>query len=794
MFRKVSLDYDVVVVGGGVAGTVAAISAARSGSKTVLVQNRSVLGGNGSSEVRVHIGGASHSGYRYDARESGILEEIRLETAVRDPYNTYSWIDTVLYSYCEKEPDLDVLFNTHVSEVKKNGSKITSVVGINNGDETTYEISGKVFIDGTGHGTVGYLAGAEFRMGREARSEFNESVAPVEADGKTLGASILFRAEDVGRPVDFTPPSWAIDYSKERPPRHVPGKSGDHDRYWHGDTSGWWWVEWGGSIDRIHDNEAIRKRLQSLVYGLWDFIKNHHYNQKTREEARNFAITWIGSVPGHRESRRLLGDYLLNQNDLEACKIFDDQIAVGGWSIDLHPPEGFWDSEPSCTHTLMDMEYSIPFRSIYSKDVLNLFMASRCVSATHAAHGSTRLIATLAVIGQAAGAAAHMCIVNDYSPRDLLNKDIKKLQQLLLKEDQWLLGISNEDPDDLARHAKISSNSEYPCFFDVVEKWIPLYFPIAQRFHVPSHDKGNESPEVSFYLRNTSNQEQEVTGGLRRDPTRFPFKGEEDLATFSVKVTPNSEGWFTVSMREGDLDFSAGGEYWLYLNGLDEDGVEWGMQCFQWPGTLMGFYNEDEEKWYLHRKSGYGFYGAHIGSRGTFCFKIVNVPSPFPAGAMNNGKHRPFYNPNLWISAPFKQPYKTPNLLSVSERRDQYPVDVLHDKIEVYVDFKDDTEFSELWFTFDTDLDNPYPHQNYGDMKIKDWPILGKAPNCISEMDIFLEKEAGGSRELIGSVKDNYQRRVKVKLDKPVKGKRAILVPKKNWGFHCYGLYELRIY
>lgn len=792
MFRKVTLDFDIVVVGGGIAGTIAAISSARSGSKTVLVQNRSVLGGNGSSEVRVHIGGASHSGHRHDARESGILEEIRLETAVRDPYNTYSWIDTVLYSWCEKEPNLEVLFNTHVSRVKKTGSKITMVEGTNNGNETTYEISGKVFIDGTGHGTLGYLAGAVYRMGREARNEFDESRAPVEADDCTLGASILFRAEDVGHPVAFTPPSWAIDYSKERPPRHVPGHSGNHDRYWHSDTSGWWWVEWGGSIDTIHDNDAIRKRLQSLVYGLWDFIKNHHYNEKTREDAKNYAITWIGSVPGHRESRRLIGDYILTQKDLEACKIFDDQIAVGGWTIDLHPPEGFWDSEPSCTHTFMEMEYSIPFRSIYSKDVENLLIASRCVSASHVAHGSTRLIATLSVIGQAAGAAAHICVVNDYTPRDLLKNDIENLQQLLLKEDQWLLGIPNKDPDDLVKNATISSNSEYPCRFDIVEKWIPLYFPMAQRFHLPSRDGTGEQPEISFYLRNTSKQEQVVTGGLRHDTSRFPFKSEGDLATFSVKIPPSSGDWFHASILEGNPDFSAGGQYWLYLNGLDEDGIEWGMHCFHWPGTMRGYYNEEEERWY--KPGGPGYYNAHLSSRGTFCFKIKNMPSPYPAQAINNGMHRPYVKPNLWISAPFKQPYKTPNLLDDEDRRAKYPIDILHDKIEIYVDFKEDAEFSELWFTFDTDLDNPYPHQNYGDMKVKDWPILGKAPNCIAELDIFLEKEASGSRKLIGSIKDNYQRRVKVKLERQVKGRRVILVPKKNWGFHCYGLYELRIY
>ncbi|MHA1681475.1 MAG: FAD-dependent oxidoreductase [Promethearchaeota archaeon] len=791
--RNVSLSYDVVVVGGGFAGTVAAISAARNGSRVILVQDRPVLGGNGSSEVRVHVGGASEHGHRYDARESGILEEIRLETAVRDPFNTYSWIDAVLYTWCEAEPNLDVLLNTHVHDLKRDGDTIVSVVGINNGNETFYDISGKMFIDGTGHGTIGALAGAEYRKGREARGEFNESIAPVEADDHTLGASILFQAMDRGHPVDFKAPAWAKDFSKERPPRHIPGKSSNHEKYWHTDTSGWWWVEYGGALDTVHDSEVIRKELQAIVLGVWDFIKNHHYNQKTREQARNFAITWMGAVPGHRESRRLMGDYILNQNDLMAGRIFDDQIAVGGWSVDLHPPGGFWDARPSANQILMDATYTIPFRSIYSKNIPNLLFASRCISATHVAHGSTRLIATLSLIGQAAGAAAHACIQKQCNPRELLTDGIKDLQQALIKEDHWLLGIKNEDVRDLALHAHVSSNSEFPCKIEGVDRWVPLYFPVGQRFHLPPSGRGGPAVAL-FYMKNASGSEQVITGGLRLDGGRYAFKAREDVATFSITLPGNSEGWFEATPVEGELDFSRGGPYWIYLNGCDDDGVAWGMNAYHWPAMSTGFLHEESGEWKQHVLRTMAFYDPLMGERGAFCFEISNVPSPYPASSINNGYHRPHVGPNLWISAPFRETYKIPHLLTAIEREDRYKFDSVHDEIEVYVEFNEVTTFSEIWFTFDTDLDNPYPHQNYEGLRSKDWPIHGKAPNCIAEMDIFIEEDPGNARELVGRIKGNYQRRYKFKLERPVSTKKIILVPRKNWGFHCYGLYEVRIY
>ncbi|MBD3185921.1 FAD-dependent oxidoreductase [Candidatus Bathyarchaeota archaeon] len=796
MSRLVNLSGDVIVVGGGVAGVCAAISAARSGTRTILIQDRPVLGGNASSEIRVHIGGASEHGYHYDARESGVIEEIRLETAVRDPFNTSAWIDTVLLSACKKESLLEILLNTYVFDSSVEDGFIRSVMAHDITSETTYNVVGKIFVDGTGHGSLGALAGAEFRMGREARGEFKEDIAPETADDHTLGASILFRAEDMDRPINFTPPSWAKDFSKNLPPRTILGKSSNHPRYWHADTAGWWWVEHGGMLDTIHDNHEIRDELQSIILGAWDYIKNHHPADEVRRQAENFDITWMGALPGHRESRRLMGDYILKQQDLESCRIFEDQIAVGGWSMDLHPPGGFWDSNPSASHTYMEVPYTIPYRAIYSKNVKNLFMGSRCISATHVAHGSTRLIGTLALVGQAAGTAAHACIKHGCLPRDLLaGYHIQELQQKLLKEDHWLIGIPADDPLDLAADATIMATSEYPCCFDSHDAFIPLYFPVAQRFHLPNQEKGANSCKLSLFLRNASSKTQKVRGGMRLDDGRLYFTAKEDLATFTASIPPCEGSWIECTIEPGDFTLQAAGNYWIYVDGLDEDGVEWGMDRFQWPGTRTGLYNEEQDKWMIHRGTKNDLYHGVLGARGTFCFKLENVPSPYPATAINNGFHRPGIAPNLWISAPVREGGYTPPILlegnersANKEKLDTPPLD----DVEIRINFPSERVVREIWFTFDTDLDKPFPHQDYGRMKIKDWPIHGKAPTCISSLEIRTNQD--GEDQTITRMSGNFQRRVKLELPEPLLTDHLVVVPTRNWGFHCFGVYEIRVY
>ncbi len=380
--------FDIVIAGGGFAGVCAAISAARNGARVVLVEQRHMLGGNGSSLIRVHVGGACHSGWQFDARECGIIEEIRLAYAVKDPLNSYAWIDQVLHDACVAS-GVTIVYETTIDEVTTasldsstgHACKITEIRGTQRDTETRHVFKGKVFVDSTGDGTLGALAGAEFRWGREGKAEFGESIAPDVPDEHTLGSSIMFQAKDMGKPVMYIPPPWAKklpdDYSDKNPHRR-PGKSDNRPGIWHGDGVGYWWIEYGGMLNTIDDNETIKQELLAILHGVWDHVKNSG-DWRYKDQARNYDLTWVGQIPGKRESRRLVGDYILVEQDVVAGTLFEDQIATGGWSIDLHPPEGFYAPGPPAVHGRLSDLYTIPFRSVYSKNVENLFIGSRCL-------------------------------------------------------------------------------------------------------------------------------------------------------------------------------------------------------------------------------------------------------------------------------------------------------------------------------------------------------------------------------------------------------------------------------
>lgn len=447
--RAKILDVDVVVVGGGMAGVCTAIAAARNGVSVALVQDRPVLGGNSSSEIRMHIVGADCHGSRNDtdSRESGILEELRLEDSVRNPQRSFSLWDLLLYEWIRREPNITLLLNTQCIGVKMAAeNRIGAILALRNATEDVLTILGKVFVDCSGDGRLGAEAGAEFRKGREGREEFGESLAPPEPDEKTMGSSILFIARKHDRPMPFKPPDWIRKFPRCEDLPHRAHTSWEY---------GYWWIEWGGALDTIKDNERIRDELLAIALGVWDHIKNSGFHP----ESENWALEWIGFLPGKRESRRFVGDYILTQHDLQRGEVFEDGVAFGGWPIDLHPPEGIDAKEPPNRSVSVPL-YNIPFRCLYSRNIANLLFAGRNISATHVAFGSTRVMGTCSVMGQAAGTAAALCIRHRCTPRELGREAIEELQQLLLKQDAYIIGVSNSDPYDIARTAEVRASSE----------------------------------------------------------------------------------------------------------------------------------------------------------------------------------------------------------------------------------------------------------------------------------------------------------------------------------------------
>ncbi len=469
-------NYDVVVVGGGMAGVCAAISSARHGAKTALVHARPVLGGNASSEIRIHISGADQSLKQADYAEGGLLYELMLENKSRNENYSYSIWDMILFEAAYNEKNLTVYYNTCMYDCQTKQDSIIGILCVQETTEMRYRFTAPLFIDCTGNGTLGYYAGAVYRQGSEAKSEFQEPHAPDKANNERMGNTILMKAVDMGHPVSFTPPSFAKHLTEEQLAKRIHcvemrdhidvSESPDPEEYRRTSMTssacidyGYWWLElMGDGDDIIPDYEKIRDDLMAYAYGIWDHIKNNTENVH-HHGAENYQLEWVGALPGMRESRRLEGDYILTENDILDHRIFDDAVAYGGWCVDLHAANGLLDFDklPSDCNFYTGV-YTIPYRSYYSKNIKNLMMAGRNISTSKLALASTRIIGCCAVGGQAVGTAAALCTKYSCTPRELAPY-IKELQQLILKDDGFLPGYANEDPLDLARTASFIATS-----------------------------------------------------------------------------------------------------------------------------------------------------------------------------------------------------------------------------------------------------------------------------------------------------------------------------------------------
>lgn len=452
--RRKTVDGDVAVLGGGMAGVCAAVAAARGGARVVLVQDRSVLGGNASSEIRVVVHGVTKLTNGLADRETGIVEEILLHNRFANQQGSFTVWDHVLYEIVMREPNITLLLDTQALRANMDGDRIASATCWQGPTETVITVNAKQFIDCSGDGLLAATAGALYRTGREAKSEFNEKFAPEEADGWTLGATILLSSTDMGQPTSFTPTSFAIPYHGDA--KH--SKDGHDDRGIIPFQEGFWWVEVGSDFDIVGDFDQIRHKLMGYAYGVWDYVKN----SGKYPQADNFSLDWVGSVPGRRESRRFIGDHILSESDLLDHVHFHDAVAFGGWPLDEHNPGGIenLNDPPSFWHAHFDRVYEIPFRSLYSKNVSNLLFAGRNVSVTHVALSSTRVMATCATMGQAVGTAAAMCVDRNLSPRELNKKHISDLQEQLLRDDAYIPNRPANDSGDLARTAdRITASS-----------------------------------------------------------------------------------------------------------------------------------------------------------------------------------------------------------------------------------------------------------------------------------------------------------------------------------------------
>lgn len=449
--REEVLDADLVVVGGGIAGSCAAITAAREGLRVVLAQDRPVLGGNASSEIRLWmVGATSHMGNNNRwAREGGVLNEILVENLFRNPEGNPILFDTVLLEKVVSEPNVTLLLNTATYEVSMGAEgQIEAVTAYCSQNSTRYVLRSPLFCDASGDGILGFLSGAAFRMGVESCREFGELLAPAESSHELLGNTIYFYTRDVGRSVRYVPPSYALK-NITRIPRYRRFNTKEQG-------TDLWWIEYGGTRDTVHEAEAIKWELWKIIYGVWNYIKN----SGNFPDAETLTLDWVGLIPGKRESRRFEGDYMLLQQDIVEQRTHYDAVSVGGWAIDHHPVDNVYSDADPCTQWHSKGVYQIPYRTLYSRTVSNLFLSGRIISASHVAFGSSRVMATCGHNGQAVGMAAAVCCERRLRPRDIADPQrIGELQLRLLRSGQFIPHLKRADPSDLAQQAQVTATS-----------------------------------------------------------------------------------------------------------------------------------------------------------------------------------------------------------------------------------------------------------------------------------------------------------------------------------------------
>lgn len=746
--KHIQYDSDLIVTGGGMSGICTAITAARQGLNVILIQDRPVLGGNASSEVRLWmLGATSHMGNNNRwSREGGVIDEILVENTYRNPQGNPIILDMILMDKVNQEKNIRLFLNTAVYHVEKSAADhIESVRAFCSQNSTLYTFHSPLFCDASGDGIVGFLAGAAFRMGAEGREEFGEGMAPSKEYGELLGHSLYFYTKDTGIPVSFIPPAFALKEISQIP-RFKQFKANEHG-------CKLWWVEYGGRLDTVHDTETIKWELWKIIYGVWNYIKN----SGNFPESETLTLEWVGMIPGKRESRRFEGDYMMIQQDLVEQRQHPDAVAYGGWSIDLHPADGVYSELPGCNQWHSKGIFDIPYRSLYSKNIRNLLLTGRLISVSHVAFGATRVMATCAYVGQAVGMAAALCKELQVLPRQLtLDNHMKQLQQRLMAEGQHIPSLALHEEHDLALQAQISTSSELPFTgFGDVCLWKPLTIPSAQLLPM----KKGKLPVFQLALQVL--QDTVLEASIRISEKAGNFTPDITLATRTIPLT---KGTTSIDLNFDTLLASDGYVFLTFQSntniqlGYTDQRVTGVMSVFnsfnkavsnngkQIPITGVGV--DEFEFWCPQRRPD----GQNIAV--TFKQQL----DTFASKQLKNGVNRPVTTTNAWVANP----------------KDKTPTVVL--------DWDTPQEIARIDLWFDTDFDHAMES------------VLMSHPENIMPFCVRAYTIKDSSGKIIYSTSDNFRTLNRITFTEPIRTERLSIqmmhpsdhVPASLFDIRCF--------
>jgi hypothetical protein len=737
--RTEHIASDFVIVGGGLAGTCAAITAARAGSRVVLTQDRPVLGGNASSEVRLWaLGATAHmqNNNRW-SREGGAIDEILVENMFRNPEGNAVVFDTILLEKATAEPNITLLLNTAAVAIAKSGDAVESVTAFCSQNSTRYELSAPLFCDASGDGIVAYLAGAAYRMGAESKDDFGELFAPDESYGGLLGQSIYFYSKDVGKPVTFVPPDYALKDITQIPRWRSFNTKEQGCRLW--------WIEYGGRLDTVHDTEHIKWELWKVVYGVW----NHLKNSGDFPEAESMTLEWVGVVPGKRESRRFEGLYTMRQQDIVEQRDQPDAIASGGWSIDLHPADGVFSQHPGSSHLHARGVYQVPYRCVVSRDVSNLFLAGRIISVSHVAFASTRVMCTGAQIGQAVGMAAAICAKADLRPSELTHQtQMRELQRELLKSGQHIPRHALNDPDDLVQRATLTASSEFTLGeLPADGPATPLDRSRAQLLPLPA----GRVPQISLTVdvAKSTTLHVELRTGERADD----YTPDVVLASQDFDLDPG-----VAQTVKFDVDIVIDEPKYVFVTIIENEHVAVRTSSQRATGLVSVSHRATQEADHAIGRPRVEFWTPERRPNGQNLAVTVDPPvAAWTADNLSNGFARPTDHPNAWAA----------------ELADEIPT--------VHLNWDDEQQISRVELSFDTDSDHAMESVLAGHPE-------RVVPFCVRDYRIRVEDR------IVAECADNHQTRNTIILDPPVRTRELSVELLSSHGDVPAALLEVRCY